>query len=263
MHQVLMCRPFHFDVTYDINPWMENQIGQVDKVKAIAQWYSLMDAISRVVPIKIIDGVADLPDLVFTANAGLVYNQTVILSKFSKSQRQPEELHFKKWFEHNNYSVVQPINYYEGEGDHLIDSQGRHWVGTGFRTVREATAELDQLLNVKVNSLELADPRWYHLDTCFCPLPNGELLWYPGAFTKQSQKLIKKLFNKKIAISESDALAFSCNAVCIGQHIFLPQNTEVTNMLKTLGYIVREFDLSEFLKAGGAAKCLVLHLNTL
>lgn len=261
MQHVLMCRPTHFDVTYDINPWMSNQIGQVDKISALAQWFLLMDKVSRVAVVNVLDGVKDKPDLVFTANAGFIHNQTAILSKFSKPERQPEEQEFRTWFESKGYTVVQPTVDYEGEGDHLVDSQGRHWVGTGFRTSKQVKSELEDFLNQKVNTLELIDPRWYHLDTCFCPLPDGGLMWYPKAFTRESQSLISQSFKHGVEVMEEDALAFACNAVCIGKDIFLPENRYASSSLKKLGYVTHEVPLTEFLKAGGAAKCLVLHLG--
>lgn len=260
MQHVLMCRPTHFDVTYDINPWMSNQIGRVDKLRALTQWYLLADWISRVAVVRILDGVKDMPDLVFTANAGFIHNKTAILSKFSKAERQPEEAEFTKWFLSKGYTVAQPSNSYEGEGDHLKDQQERHWVGTGFRTSIDAVPELEAILNTNVNPLELVDARWYHLDTCFCPLPNGELLWYPGAFSPISQDLIKSSFAKRIEATEEDALNFCCNTVCIGRELFMPNNKVAKNDLKQLGYYTHELELDEFLKAGGAAKCLVLHL---
>ena len=256
-----MCRPTHFDVTYDINPWMSNQIGQVDKISALAQWFLLMDKISRFAVVKVLDGVQDKPDLVFTANAGFIHKDVAILSKFSKPQRQPEEVDFKQWFESNGYTVVQPTSDYEGEGDHLVDTNGTHWVGTGFRTSKQVKPELEKFLDQEVNTLELIDPRWYHLDTCFCPLPNGELMWYPKAFTRDSQALIGKHFSRGVEVMEEDALSFCCNAVCIGNDIVLPENKNASNSLKKLGYTTHETPLTEFLKAGGAAKCLVLHLG--
>ena len=261
MQHVLMCRPTHFDVTYDINPWMSSQIGRVDKLGALCQWFSLMDKISRLAVIKVLDGVAGKPDLVFTANAGFVHKNIAILSKFSKPERQPEELDFRQWFEANGYTVVQPTSDYEGEGEHLVDAVGNHWVGTGFINSKLVKPELEHFLNQTVNTLELIDPRWYHLDTCFCPLPNGELMWYPKAFTRKSQTLIGKHFTRGIEVMEEDALSFCCNAVCIGNNIVLPENKYASGSLKKFGYITHETALTEFLKAGGAAKCLVLHLG--
>ena len=262
MKNLLMCRPNHFEVIYDINHWMHDQAGHVDSDKANSQWYNLFDAVSRHCVIHLIDGVKNLPDLVFTANAGFVQGNNAILSKFATQERQPEESIFRQWFERKEFSVYQPTANYEGEGDHLVDNRGRHWMGSGFRTSPGAAAEIQPILKTTINTLELVDPRWYHLDTCFCPLPNHDaVMWYPGAFGQESQSKIRESFSNSIEISLSDALLFSCNCICIGNNLFMPTGSTVANKLRTLGYGVTEVELSEFLKAGGAAKCLVLHTN--
>lgn len=260
-----MCDPKYFGVTYDINPWMSSNIGHVDHAVAIHQWTTLKNALSKVAKVNIMPGVQDLPDLVFTANAGtgIYYNNIVVISTFNKPERQPEEQHFIEWFSTNGYKTVQLIYSYEGEGDHLIDKWGRHWMGSGFRTDTQSAGILDDIFSLHINTLELVDSRWYHLDTCFAPMPNGELLWYPEAFSVSSQLQICNSFDNRIAISEQDALSFACNAVCIDNNIFIPKNNNVSTQLSKLGYIVQEFDLSEFIKAGGAAKCLVLDLGVI
>ena len=134
MKNLLMCRPNHFEVIYDINHWMHDQTGHVDFAKANNQWYNLFNAVSRHCIIQLIDGVKNLPDLVFTANAGFVQGNNAILSKFATPERQPEEQIFRQWFERKEFSVYQPTADYEGEGDHLVDNKGRHWMGYGFRT---------------------------------------------------------------------------------------------------------------------------------
>lgn len=256
-----MCYPKYFDVSYDINPWMSNQLGKVNESMAIDQWNALLDSLTRVAIVKLIEPVDNLPDFVFTANAGFIQGTTFVLSKFSKNQRQHEEQYYKEWFNSNGYTIVQPTVEYEGEGDHLVDMQNRHWVGYGFRTNKLVQEQLNNILGVSVNMVELVDPRWYHLDTAFCPLPNGELLWYPPAFSKISQILIRESFKTTVEIDLKDALAFSCNCICIGNNLFLPKNQNTTSSLENLGYIVKDFELSEFMKAGGAAKCLVLNLE--
>lgn len=255
---ILMCSPTHFEVSYEINPWMANQIGNVNKSLAHQQWETLHKALTEVTDVVVLEGVDQLPDLVFTANAGLIAGDKAILSKFAKKERQPEETHFKQWFEEQGYTVVQPTADYEGEGDHLQDSLGRYWLGTGFRTHKQAALELDGFLNTSNHVVELVNPNWYHLDTCFCPLPGGELMWYPKAFSESSQQKIRAAFKKTIDVSEADAKAFCCNATIIGRNIFLPQNESASQALQSFGYQTHEFDFSEFLKSGGAAKCLVL-----
>jgi N-dimethylarginine dimethylaminohydrolase len=259
MKKILMCDPQFFGVTYDINPWMSSNIGQVDRSLAREQWTLLRDAISSVAEVEVLPGVENLPDLVFTANAGIVRNNQAIVAKFSKFERRAEEEHFKKWFSEHKLITVQTVHSYEGEGDHLVDKLGRHWLGTGFRTDTRVAEELTRILWVRMNTLELVDPRWYHLDTCFAPLPYGEVIWYPGAFSEDSQRVIRSAFRTRIEISEEDASAFACNLVALGNNIFIPKNTHASEKLQGLGYKVQEFDLSEFMRAGGAAKCLTLY----
>lgn len=260
MSKVLMCRPTYFGVSYEINPWMSKQIGQVNQDLAIAQWEALYNSISSVAEVKLLDPVENLPDLVFTANAGIVCSDIAIVSRFAKVERQKEEPHYTHWFIDNSYLTVNINSNYEGAGDHLIDSFGIHWLGTGFRTDKAAALELSKILNVRINVLELVDPRWYHLDTCFCPLSGGELLWYPEAFSTISQRIIRNTFDTLIDITQEDALNFACNTVCLDRNIYIPANSNTSNVLADLGYNVQEFNLSEFMRAGGAAKCLVLQI---
>jgi N-dimethylarginine dimethylaminohydrolase len=261
MKHLMMCRPDYFDVSYEINHWMHDNIDKVDKTLAIQQWNKLYATLSEYATIKLIRSVNRMPDLVFTANAGIIQDGTAILSRFNTKERQQEEIPFHYWFLDNGYKSIQPKSKYEGEGDHLRDNLGRHWMGSGFRTEKDAGPELEKILDIKINVLELVDPRWYHLDTCFCPLPNGEIMWYPKAFSKKSQKLIRASFDEGIEVGLQDALLFCCNCICIGNDLFLPQHSDAIEDLELLHYNIHEFDLSEFLKAGGAAKCLVLYCD--
>lgn len=258
--KVLMCRPDYFDVLYEINPWMTDQIGRVNFVTATDQWTKLYDSIAAIAEVKLINSVENLPDLVFTANAGFVSRLVAIISRFAKIERQSEERYTTHWFIENNYHTINIDSYYEGAGDHLVDHRGRHWLGTGFRTELAARPELSKILDVNINTLELVDDRWYHLDTCFCPLSGGELLWYPPAFSASSQQLIRRSFDYLIDVSVEDAKLFACNTVCIDKNIFISTNEKTSEKLDKLGYNVNEFRLGEFMKAGGAAKCLVLTL---
>lgn len=258
--KVLMCAPTHFGVNYEINPWMRNQQGRVNRVVANNQWARLCNEIARVADVKLINEVENLPDLVFTANAGIVHNNIAIVSRFRNPERQPEEYYFTNWFIQNGYLTINIDNYYEGAGDHLTDHLGRHWLGTGFRTDPLAAVELTKILDIPIRTLELVDGRWYHLDTCFCPLSGGELLWYPPAFSLTSQRTIRSEFINHIEVSFEDALSFACNTVCIDDDIYIPNNGDTSRKLSALGYRVHEFELSEFMRAGGAARCLTLIL---
>jgi lysine-ketoglutarate reductase/saccharopine dehydrogenase-like protein (TIGR00300 family) len=108
------------------------------------------------------------------------------------------------------------------------------------------------------------DERFYHLDTCFCPLTGGYLLYYPPAFDSYSNRLIEMRVpaEKRIAIDEPDAVNFACNAVNVGQTVIMNQaSDDLKAQLAAVGFEVVETPLTEFLKAGGAAKCLTLRVN--
>lgn len=265
MKQVLMCHPKYFDVVYDINPWMTGNEKLVDKDHAIQQWDILYAMIRSCASVKLIDPDISCPDMVFTANAGFHFGRkNIVLSNFKYNERKPEEKLFAHWFESNGYRVHTVSRSFEGQGDLLEDADGVLWLGTGFRTDSAVTEELENIFECFVRPLTLVDSRWYHLDTCFCPLPNGELMWYPGAFDLKSQDLIRNQFHTTVDVAEEDALLFACNSVCLLNNVFTPVcSREVHIMLEKLGYNHKMFNLSEFLRAGGAAKCLVMDINEL
>jgi ornithine--oxo-acid transaminase len=217
--------------------------------------------------VRLVEPQPGSPDMVFTANAGLVRDGIVALSSFYHPERQGEEPHFRRWFEESGFGVraVSRGTPFEGEGDALFEADGsRLWAGHGPRTGQRSHCQLTDLWDIEVVSLRLVDPRFYHLDTCFCPLSNGDVMYYPEAFDDGSQKRIEAHYGaaKQIRVSESDALRFACNAVNIGRTILLNRiSTELSDRLQSLGYHVMQVDLSEFMKAGGAAKCLVLRLS--
>ena len=257
-----MCPPYHFDVVYDINPWMSSNKNFVNRDKAAEQWNLLYAMVRSCAEVELIQGDRWLPDMVFTANAGYQFGNNVVLSNFKHNERKAEEELFEYWFESSGYTVHRLSSSFEGQGDLLRDADGYMWLGTGFRTDIQALDELEPLLGEWIQPLKLVDPRWYHLDTCFCPLPHGELLWYPPAFDSESQDLIYDFYEDTIEVSEEDALQFACNSVCILDNVFTPKCSVSTSiMLMKYGYNHVEIEMSEFLKSGGAAKCLVMDLN--
>jgi len=263
----LMCPPTLYDVNYVINPWMAGNVHRSSRQRATHQWTALHDALIQIASVHLVEPQPGSPDMVFTANAGLVHDGTVALSSFYHPERQGEEPHFRRWFQQTGFTVcdIPRVTPFEGEGDALFEpGASRLWAGHGPRTLEDSHRHLTELWGVEVVSLRLTDPRFYHLDTCFCPLANGELLYYPAAFDEESRQRIERHFSadRRIAVSEPDALRFACNAVNIGSTILLNQiSAELEARLQFHGYRVIQIELSEFLKAGGAAKCLVLRLS--
>lgn len=263
----LMCPPDHYEVDYVINPWMEGNIHKSSRDRAVEQWQKLYYLLKDRAIVDLVEPQPGWPDQVFTANAGLVLGDQVVLSRFLHKERQGEEPYFKRWFEDNGYTVYElPKELpFEGAGDALLDREGRWlWAGYGFRSELDSHAYIAQWLDIEVLSLRLIDERFYHLDTCFCPLSGGYLLYYPPAFDSYSNHLIEMRVppEKRIALEQVDANNFSCNAVNIGSVVVMNQASDaLTECLTEAGFEIVETPLTEFMKAGGAAKCLTLRVN--
>ena len=263
----LMCAPRHFEVAYVINPWMEGNIARGSNPAATAQWQALLALLRRYADVDCISAEPGVPDLVFTANAGLVLGRQVLLSAFRHAERQPEEAYFSRWFSRHGFEVLTlPAGvYFEGAGDALFDRRlPILWMGHGHRTDEAAAAFIASLFDVDVVPLQLVDPHFYHLDTCLCPLEGGALLYYPDAFDRASQERIAALVppELRIAVDAVDAAAFACNAVNCGRHVVMNQASgALARTLAALGYQLHQTPLSEFMKAGGSAKCLTLKLS--
>lgn len=263
----LMCSPELYEVNYVINPWMEGNVNRSSTREAAAQWERLHAAISQFARVELVEPQPGSPDMVFTANAGLVRHGVVALSRFLHPERQGEEPHFGKWFGDSGYAVRETprATPFEGEGDALFEWDGsRLWAGHGVRTSQCTHRWLMDIWGVEVISLRLVDPRFYHLDTCFCPLFGGYVMYFPAAFHAESLNKIEARYpeDKRICVGDSDALRFACNAVNVGRVIVMNEiSIDLSRQLERLGFRVVQIPLSEFLKAGGAAKCLVLRLS--
>src|SRR5690606_37016588 len=184
--RILMCPPDHFHVNYQINPWMKGNLNQVDQAQAMQQWQALRAAIVAAGgEALVMDAQPGVPDMVFTANAATVCRDIAVPARFFHIERRGEEPHFKAWLAANGFTVRELPDeiIYEGAGDSLFDrGSGVLWSGHGIRSDITAHRYLADWFDVEVVPLKLVDERFYHIDTCFCPLTGGYLLYYPKAF---------------------------------------------------------------------------------
>jgi N-dimethylarginine dimethylaminohydrolase len=261
--QILMCPPTYYGIEYEINPWMSRQ-RQADREGALVQWTALRSALescgARVV---LLDPVAGLPDLVFTANAALVHRRTAVLARFRYPQRRGEEPYDEAWLTSAGFEVrkLDEGVYFEGAGDALFAGDTLV-AGYRIRSDVRGHQQIGTLLGCRVIPLELLDPYYYHLDTCFCPLDARRAIYYPGAFDDYGRRALAEVVSELVEVREDEARRFACNAVVVG-------NTVVTNTgcpklhesLRQRGFATRETPLDEFTKAGGSAKCLTLRLD--
>ncbi|MDP1818529.1 MAG: arginine deiminase-related protein [Acidimicrobiales bacterium] len=257
----LMCRPEHFDVTYQINPWMDLGVA-VDTARALGQWEALVDTYRELGhEVHLIEPAPDLPDMVFAANAGVVLDARVYGALFLVEERRGEEALYRAWFAaHGFVDVVTPREVNEGAGDLLAVGDvilGAH----GFRTSRGAHREAEECFTRPVVSLELVDPRFYHLDTALAVLDRETIAYYPGAFAPAALRELQHRFPDAIVAGEADAVAFGLNATSDGRHVVLSADAVgLIGQLRDRGFHPIGLDLSELRKAGGSAKCCTLEL---
>jgi N-dimethylarginine dimethylaminohydrolase len=274
MTRFLMTDPRHFNVSYRINPWMEPDAWDADAARAAqsgsAALRKAIEAAGGVV--ETVPAVEGLPDLVFPANAAIVLDGRVLLARFRHPQRQGEEAVFRAAFEGlQRRKLVEEIVelpdgvLQEGAGDCIWDAdRGFFWVGHGQRSTASSQAVIADVFGQETVALELAGPRFYHLDTCFCPLAGGKLLYYPPAFTAASLAAIHAHVapEDRIAAGDAEAAAFCVNAVNIARQVIMARAPEsLERKLAAHGYAVRPVDLAPFILSGGGAYCMTLRLD--
>ena len=261
----LMCPPTHFAVEYAINPWMLPGIV-VDRRLALAQWKMLrriyLDLGHRV---DLLAPVPGLPDMVYAANGATVVDGTVLAARFRHPQRAAEAVAHATWFRRSGSRVVEPEFVNEGEGDLLVVGSGPDAVilaGHGFRTDPRAHAEAARVFGREIVSLELVDPRYYHLDTAIAVLDATTLAWLPEAFTPASRAVLQERFPDAVVADPADAAVLGLNAVSDGRHVVLPvRATRLAAAVAERGFVPVPVDLSELLKGGGGPKCCTLEVR--
>lgn len=259
--RLLVTRPTHFDVVYEINAWMDSHVP-VDKDLAQRQWDNLVATFERLGhQVEVCEGQPGLPDMVFAANAGTVIDGVAVPAKFATDKRAGEQAHYTQWFIEHVGRVVEPTLVNEGEGD-LLWTGELLLAGSGFRTDPLAHREVAEALGVPLVPLTLVDPYFYHLDTALAVLDSHTIAYYPGAFSAGSQAALARLYPDALIVSRADAQWFALNAVSDGRNVVVPEQApDFAAQLTAAGFTPVPLDISEFRKAGGGAKCCTLILR--
>ena len=262
----LMCPPEHFDVTYAINPWMDPTVP-VDAAQAMRQWDTLRQTYLGLGHcVDVVTPEAGLPDMVFSANGALVLAGRALGARLKHPQRQRESPVYLTWLQQaaargELAEVREPAHINECEGDFVVVGE-LVLAGHGFRTDPSAHLEVQKFFGVPVVSLELVDPRYYHLDTALAPLDETNIAYYPPAFSPGSRAVLRRLFPDAVLASEHDAAVLGLNAVTDGVNVILSAQAEhLAQQLRERGFRPIAVDLSELLKAGGGAKCCSLEIR--
>jgi len=275
--RILMCRPEHFGVVYSINPWMDPaEWGRDEQALAAtshSQWMALHQTLRNLgARIELVPPAAGLPDLVFTANAAVVMDRKALLARFRHPQRRVEEGQLAITFAAlRTRGIIDEIVMLpddvvlEGAGDCVFDrTRNLFWLGYGQRSDAAATKAVEDVFGLDLVALELADPRFYHMDTALSALPRGEIMYVPEAFTAEGRDIIASRAPKsqRVAIAQEDATQLCANAVCIGDALVMSACSDrLRAQLAERGYRVVTTPLTSFLRSGGSAFCLTLRLD--
>nr|WP_232007371.1 dimethylargininase [Mycobacterium intermedium] len=256
-----MTPPAFFAVEYAINPWMDTTTP-VDVGVAMAQWETLRQTYLRLGhTVQVVEPVPGLPDMVYAANGGFIAHDIAVVARFRFAERSGESKAYSRWMSSAGYRPVSTRHVNEGQGDLLLIGE-TVLAGYGFRTDLRAHGEIAALLGVPVVSLELVDPRFYHLDTALAVLDDRTIAYYPPAFSEAAQATLAELFPDAIAVGSMDAYAFGLNAVSDGRNVVLPAAASgFAAQLRAAGFEPVGVDLSELLKGGGSVKCCTLEVH--
>jgi N-dimethylarginine dimethylaminohydrolase len=258
----LMCEPRYFAVDYSINPWMD-PTGPTDRDRAVAQWHGLVATYRSLGhDIEFIEPIDGLPDMVFAANGATVFNGRVLGAKFRYAERVGEGEPYLQWFRDAGFAVTHAPEFInEGEGDMLVVGSTL-LAGTGFRTDPAAHKEAADVLGLPVVTLELVNPRYYHLDTALSVLSETEIAYFPAAFSERSQGVLRDLYPDAVIADADDAAVFGLNAVSDGLNVILPTlATGLAAKIGERGFVTVPVDVTELNKAGGGPKCCTLEIR--
>jgi N-dimethylarginine dimethylaminohydrolase len=263
MPRILMCPPDFYGIHYEINPWMSRQ-RQSDQATARQQWENLHRLLVEAgAEIPLLSPVEGLPDMVFTANAAMIFRRIAVMARFRHPERQGEVAHDEAWLRADGFEIrhVPTDIHFEGAGDALFCGDTL-FAGYRIRSHARGHQQIGEMLGCRVIPLELIDPYYYHLDTCFCPLEPGAAVYYPAAFDEYGSAALRAHVPRLIEVREEEARSFACNAVVVGRTVVTNIGCpELHSALADAGFTPRETPLGEFVKAGGSAKCLTLRLD--
>jgi N-dimethylarginine dimethylaminohydrolase len=256
-----MTAPTFFAVEYAINPWMDTSTA-VDTHVALNQWESLRQTYKELGhTVEMVEPRAGLPDMVYAANGGLLVNGTAVVAKFAYPQRAGESDAYAEWMTRHGFEPVRTRHVNEGQGDLLVVGSVV-LAGYGFRTERQAHAEIAAAVGMPVVSLELVDPRFYHLDTALAVLDDTSIAYYPPAFSEEARATLLELFPDAIEVAHSDANVLGLNVVSDGLNVVMPAAaTGFAEQLRDAGFLPIGVDLTELLQGGGSVKCCTLEVH--
>ncbi len=269
-HRYLMTEPNHFRVDYAINPFMHLE-DQPDPLRARAQWLAIGAAIeSAGGAVEVIPQLPEAPDMVYAMNLGLPLvrpdgGSHVVLSHMRYPQRRMETPAAEEWFVARDWTSQRigrdAVGAYFEAGDAFAFG-GELVVGYGPRTEELALKHLATELEVRVRGFRITHPGMYHMDLGFCPLDDTHAMVCPAAYDDASAAALLELVPEPLVLTETEAMTFCANSIVVGRTVVMPAcPARVRTQLEAWGFEVVVVEVGEFLKGGGAIRCLTNPLD--
>jgi N-dimethylarginine dimethylaminohydrolase len=211
----------------------------------------------------------DAPDMVYAMNLGLPLvggdGPLAVLSHMRYAERRMETETAERWFAEHGYTP-RTIGR-DGVGAHFEAGDAFAWrselvVGFGPRTEKLALKHLAHELDVAVRGVRITHPGMYHLDLGFCPLDDTRAMVCPAAFDDASARKLLGLVPEPLVLTEAEAMTFCANSIVVGRTVIMPAcPVRVRAQLEAWDFDVVVVGVSEFLKGGGAIRCLTNPLD--
>jgi N-dimethylarginine dimethylaminohydrolase len=261
------------------NPYIHEE--DLSKKKAQTQHASLARTLSKAYVYTLPPITVSLPDIVFTANAGLALprlaSPCVLLPNMKYAQRKDELPYLHTMFQSLGIQTIPYLGKepFEGQAELKWFHGGRKAVcGYGHRSTRKTFTELDtffkRLYGIRnapeLLILPLASEDYYHLDIAMFEYAKDSLevnrcIVHERAFsTKSLQRLRAFLGYDNVMVLDTED-AFCLNAIADGPHMITHKLTDPTlkRRLETwTGLRVLQVPTTEFEKSGGSVRCMVL-----
>ena len=267
----LMVEPNHFRVDYSINPFMDID-DQPDHLRTRSEWLEIIAAIEGAGGrVHVLPQLPEAPDMVYAMNLGLALelesgiDRQVVLSHMRYAQRRMETPAADEWFAAQGFSRRSIGR--DGVGAHFEAGDAFAWrgeliVGYGPRTEELGLKHLAGDLGISVRGFRITHPGMYHMDLGFCPLDETRAMVCPAAYDDPSAEALLALVPEPLVLTEEEALTFCANSIVLGRTIVMPACPDrVRAQLEEWGFEIVIVEVGEFLKGGGAIRCLTNPLD--
>jgi N-dimethylarginine dimethylaminohydrolase len=284
----LMNFPFSYGTSHPNNAWMKDLKGDKRNpnfTRACVQFMEVYKNISAEGLVYLLPTPrgADLQDLLYTANLGIVLEHlpdknTVVISNFTSPPRRGETEVGVKFFQDMGYDVHVAPARFEGEAElkHLYDNV--YIGGYGIRSEKETYDWMERTFDMHIIKVREVEQYLYHLDCSIFPVTKENTVVCTELFSKKELAELGR-FTNILPVTVDEAFSGICNSVrlpnCVlnSSHIHdlkagtedynyeIRKNRRLEDIVANLALEVAYFNLSEFHKSGALLSCMVMHLS--